>query len=176
MLRVMLDIVFLFAAVLTVLMFFGITGKGLFGYTKGAITKGSRSPIAYLILSVAVTAGLIFIAVDGFETLGLARFPAIIGVVPLVWYDALMHVLKLKLSKRREKATNVARTVISFAVLSLLIAGSILSNSDRPLWQRLAPTLGGLGIGAVILVLSTYMRKRRGNKFLCQEDKKDSPL
>jgi len=162
--------------VIGVLTFSGLTGQRLFKYAKDATSKRSRIQIAYLVFAVAMTLVFIFIVVERFEWFGWAGSLAIIVLIPLIWFETLLDVWKLRLSQRGEKAATVVRAIIALVMFSLLITSSVLSDGNRPLWQRLAPTLGGFGIGAGILVLSAYMRKRRENKLLSQEDDKDSPL
>lgn len=137
-------ILIILGTVLTVLMFFGLTGRQLSEYAKGAITKRSRIQIAFLISVIAITPAYIFVVVWRFEILGLAGALAIIALILLLWGYALIDVWKLKLSQRGEKVANLVRAVITLAMLSLLITDSMLSDTG-PLWQKLAPPLGGFG-------------------------------
>ena len=162
--------------VLGALTFSGLTGPRLFKYAKDATSKRSRIQKVYLVFAIAMTVLFIFVTVYRFETLGLVGSLAVVALIPLIWFETLLDVWKLRLSQRGEKAAAVARVIIALAAISLLITGSILTDSDRPLWQKLAPTLGGFAIGGGILVLSAYMQKKRQNKLLSQEDDKDSPL
>jgi hypothetical protein len=170
------DIFDIFLGVIAVLGFAGLTGPRLFKYAKYALTKRSRIQIAYLVLAIAMTLGFIFIVVVRFEWFGWAGSLAIIAVIPLIWFETLLDVWKIRLSQRGEKSATVVRAIIALVVFSLLITSNVLSDGNRPLWQKLAPALGGFGLGTGILVLSAYMRKRRENKLLSQKDDKDSPL
>ena len=158
------------------LTFSGLTGPRLFKYAKDVTSKRSRTQIAYLVFAVAMTGAFIFIAVESFETLGLVGSLAVIALIPLIWFEPLLDVWKLRLSQRGEKVATVVRAIIALVMFLLLITSSVLSDGSRPLWQKLAPTLGGFAIGGGILVLSAYMQKKRQNKLLSQEDDKDSLL
>jgi hypothetical protein len=170
------DIFNIFLGVIAVLGFAGLTGPQLFKYAKHALTKRSRIQMVYLVFAVVMTPAFIFIALKSFETLGLAGSLAAIAVIPLIWFETLLDVWRLRLSQRGVKVAIVVRAIVALAMFSLLITSSVLSDGNRPLWQRLAPTLGGFGMGAGILVLNSYVNKKRENKLLSQKDDKDSPL
>lgn len=170
------DTIQIVGIILVLLTFSGLTGPRLFKYTRDATSKRSRTQIGYLVFAVAMTGGFIFIAVEGSKTLGLLGAFAVIALIPLIWFETLLDVWKLRLSQRGQKTTTVVRAIIGLAAFSLLITGSILSDSNRPLWQRLAPTLGAFAIGVGILALNAYVNKKRENKLLSQKDDTDSPL
>ena len=158
------------------LTFSGLTGPRLFKYAKDVTSKRSRTQIAYLVFAVAMTGAFIFIAVESFETLGLVGSLAVIALIPLIWFETLLDVWKLRLSQRGEKVATVVRAIIALVMFLLLITSSVLSDGSRPLWQKLAPTLGGFAIGGGILVLNAYVNKKRKNRLLSQKDDKESPL
>ncbi len=164
------DILLILGTVLAVLMFSGLTGPRLSKYAKGAIAKRGRLQIFFLIFTIAMTPAFILIVIWRFEIFGLLESLAIILAVPLLWRYALIEVWKLKLSQRGEKVANIVGAIIYLALLSLMITDSVLSDSGKPLWQKLAPILGGTGIGIGIHVLSEYIRKKRENKRLSLED------
>jgi hypothetical protein len=158
------------------LTFSGLTGPRLFKYAKDVTSNRGRTQTAYLIFAVAMTGAFIFIAIESFATLGLVGSLAVIALIPLIWFETLLDVWKLRLSQRGEKVANIVRTIIALVMFSLLITSSVLSDGSRPLWQKLASTLGGFAIGGGILVLNAYVNKKRKNRLLFQKDNKDSPL
>ena len=162
--------------VVGVLTFSGLTGPRLFKYAKDVTRNRSRIQIAYLVFAVTMTGAFIFIAVEVFKTLGLVGSLAVIALIPLLWFETLLDVWKLRLSRRGEKAAAVARVIIALAMFSLLITSSILTDGNRPVWEKLAPILGGFGFGGSLQVLDWYIRKKRKSKRLSQEVSKDSPL
>jgi hypothetical protein len=162
--------------VVGLLTFSGLTGPRLFKYAKDVTSKRSRNQIAYLVYAVAMTGIFIFLAVEVSKTLGLAGALAAIAFIPLIWFETLLDVWKLKLSKRGEKAAAVARLIIALAMLSLMITSAILTDGNRPLSEKLAPILGGFGFGGGLQALDWYIRKKRVSKGLSQSTKKDSPI
>lgn len=169
------DIVTIIVAVLTVLMFFGLTPKRLSAYAKTArveITKRNRLQKFLLIYTIVMTPAFIFIAIWGFETLGLTGLLAFIAMLLLLWRYTLIDVWKLKLSERGVKVVNLAGAVIYLAFFSLMITSSILRDGDIPLWRRLAPFLGGTAGGAVILYLNEYVNKKLKSRRSLEEGDK----
>lgn len=162
--------------VLGALTFSGLTGPRLFKYAKDVTKKRSRREIMYLVYAVAMTGMFIFIAVESYKRLGLAVSLAFIACMILIWFETLLDVWKLKLSKRGMKVAAAARIIIALAMFSLLITYSILSDGDRPLWEKLAPVLGGFGFGGGLHALDWYIRKKRESKRPSQATEKDSPL
>jgi len=166
------DILLIIGFVFTGLMYFGLTPKRLAKYAETAkvdITQKSPRQKRYLFVAVALTPLYIFIAIWGVEDIGLAYSLMMIAILVFLWGGTVTRVWKLS-----ERWKKVARSVKYAGMFSLLLTATILS--DTLLWQKFAFPLSGIGIGFGILVLSAYMRKKRENKLLSQEDDKDSPL
>ena len=163
------DILIILGTGLTVIMFLQLNSRRLSKYakvTKGEITKRNRLQKFFLIFTIAITPAFIFIVISSLESNGLLVSLAIIAGVLLLWRYSLIDVWKLKLSQRVEKIVNVVGALIYLACLSLMITDSVLSDSDKTLWQKLAPILGGTGIGIGIYVLSEYLGKKKEKESL----------
>jgi len=152
------DILIILCSVLTVLMFFGLTGPRLSGYAKTAgsdIAKKSPRQKRYLFVAIAVTPLYIFFAIWEVDTIGLVTSLIFIALVIFLWGGTLIRVWKL--SERGEKIAKGMQAVALAALLSLLIIGTILS--DAPLWRKIVYPLVGAGGGYGMHILSKYMRK-----------------
>ena len=157
------DILIILGTGLTVIMFLQLNSRWLSKYAKVAkveITKRNRLQKFLLIFMIVITPAFIVTVIWRFETLGLMWFLAFIAMLLLLWRYALIDVWKLKLSQRVENIANVVGAVIYLAFLSLMITDSVLSDSDKTLWQKLAPILGGTGIGIGIHYLNEYVNKK----------------
>ena len=168
------DIVTIIVALLTVAMFLQLNSRRLSKYakvTKVEITKRNRLQKFFLIFTIALTPFYIFVVIWRCEIIGLAGFLAFIAMLLLLWRYALIDVWKLKLSQRGEKVVNIVGAVIYLAFLSLMIISSVLSDGDKPLWQKLAPILGGTAGGVGIHYLNEYVnRKLEGRRSSKEED------
>jgi hypothetical protein len=157
------DILIILGTGLTVIMFLQLNSRRLSKYAQVAkveITKRNRLQKFLLIFMIVITPAFIVTVIWRFETLGLMWLLVFIAMLFLLWGYALIDVWKLKLSERGKKVTDVVRAIIYLAFLSLVITNSILSGGDIPLWQKLAPFLGGTAGGVGIHYLNEYVNKK----------------
>jgi hypothetical protein len=169
------DILIILGTGLTVVMFLQLNSRRLSKYAevaKGEITKRNRLQKFFLIYTIAITPAFIFVVISSLKSNGLLVSLAIIAAVSLLWRYTLIDVWKLKLSQRGEKVVNIVGAVIYLAFLSLMIIGSVLSDSDKPLWQKLAPILGGTAGGGGIHYLNEYVNKKLEGRRLSKEEDK----
>jgi len=167
------DIVTILVALLTVLMFFGLTPGRLSEYAKTArveITKRSRLQKFLLIFMIVITPAFIITVIWRFETLGLMVLLGAIAAILLMWRYTLKDVWKLKLPQRVEQVVNIAGAVIYLAFVTLTITDSILRDSGVPLWRKLAPFLGGTTGGVGIHYLNDYMNKKLAGRRSSKEE------
>ena len=165
------DILIIAAFVLAALTYFGLTPRWLSEYAKtakGEITKESLSQKVLLFCMIAATLFYILSAIWELEAMGLSNFLIFTSIMLTSIYVLLWSGILGDVWKSSERRAKVVRVVVSAAIVSLLVAGVVLS--DMRLWQKLAYPWGGVGIGFGIHVLEIYIRKKREDKRPAKED------
>jgi len=163
------DILLIVSSALAVLMFFGITGRRLSEYARSEIARRNRVQKAALFLMITLTLVYICIVIWRLQTLELSTILLSIAIFFIGWHTVLDDIWQLS-----ERGKRILGAATYSVFLPSWIASIILS--DMLLWQKLAYPLGGVSIGITVRVLRNYVRKKRENRLLHQEDNKDSLL
>jgi Na+/H+ antiporter NhaD/arsenite permease-like protein len=160
------DIVTIIVAVLTVLMYFGLTPRRLSRYTKAEATR--MSPSQRWKLSFAITLSLayiplFFIFAMGYVEFSLAITLRLIAGAGAIWFYTIAECLGL-----REKWGGKVILVAGLSFIALFISSYALS--DMTLLEKIAYPAVTFGVACIIVAVRLYIERKREERSSSKEE------
>ena len=162
------DILLIASFVLALLMFFGLTPRRLFRYSKTAKTVATeRTPSQRWILSFAITMSLAYIIIiaGGFIEFSLSMVLRLVAAAGSLWFFTIAEFSRLK-----EKWGVKVILAASLSFITLFIVGYALS--DMHLLEKVAYPAATFGIACIIVAVRLYIERKHKDSCPSKEENK----